>query len=162
MATVKAIPEGCEGAIPHLVVKGAAKALEFYAKAFGAEEVFRMPSPDGRVMHAEFRIGSSLFYMADDFPEFCGGAASNPQALKGTPVTLHRFVTDVDKAVERAVKAGATVKMPVQDMFWGDRYGMVEDPFGHRWSLATHTKDMTPEEIGRAMAEAFSQGPPPG
>jgi PhnB protein len=112
----------------------------------------RLPSPDGRIMHAALRIGSSHLFLADDFPEMCGGQSRHPRALKGTPTTIHRYVNDVD----------ATVKMPAQDMFWGDRYGVVEDPFGHQWSFATHIKDLTPEEIGRAAAQAFAQSPPPG
>jgi len=159
-AKVNPIPEGCEGIIPHLIVKGGTQAIEFYKKAFGAEEVMRIPSPDGRVMHAELRIGSSLVYLADDFPEMCGGKSRNPKSLGGTPGTVHRYVTDCDSVVKRAVEAGATVSMPVQDMFWGDRYGVVEDPFGHSWSFATHKRDLTPEQISKAMAEAFSQAPP--
>jgi uncharacterized glyoxalase superfamily protein PhnB len=157
MADVKPIPEGCEGMIPHLIVKGAEQALEFYSKAFGAEEVMRVPSPDGRIMHAEMRFGSALLYLADDFPEMCGGQEKNPKSLGGTASTFHRYVTDVDAAVKRAEEAGATVKMPPADMFWGDRYGVVEDPFGHQWSFATHIKDPTPEEMAKAMAEAFSE-----
>ncbi|MEQ9616728.1 MAG: VOC family protein [Phycisphaerales bacterium] len=150
------IPEGCDRVIPHLVVKGAAEALEFYAKAFGAEELCRMPAPDGRVMHAEFKIGNSIFYICDDFPEFCGGKPRNPQALGNSPCNLHMYVKDTDAAVKKAVDAGATVTMPPQDMFWGDRYAVTQDPFGHIWSFATHTKDMTPEEIAEAGAAAFA------
>jgi PhnB protein len=160
MAKAKPIPDGCEGVIPHLVVKGGGDAIDFYKKAFGAEEVFRLPSPDGRIMHAELRVGDSLLYVADDFPEMCGGQSRNPRSLKGTPVTVHRYVNDVDKVLQRAKDAGASVKMPATDMFWGDRYGVVEDPFGHQWSFATHTQDLTPEQIGQAAAKAFSQGPP--
>ena len=160
MAGVKPIPEGCEGNIPHLVVQGGSKAIDFYKKAFGAEEVMRMPSPDGRLMHGEVRIGSSLVYVCDDFPEFCGGKSRAAKALGGSPVTVHRYVTDVDAAIKRAADAGATVTMPPQDMFWGDRYGTVEDPFGHSWSFATHKKDLTPEQIAKAQQEAFQQGPP--
>ena len=160
MPKVNPIPEGAEGAIPHLVVKGAGQAIDFYKKAFGAEEVFRMPSPDGRIMHAEFRVGSSLFYLCDDFPEMCGGKSRNPKSLGGTPTTVHRYVTDCDAALKRAVDAGAKVTMPATDMFWGDRYGVVEDPFGHSWSFATHKQDLTPQQIEKAMAQAFSQGPP--
>ena len=120
MPKVNPIPEGAEGAIPHLVVKGAGQAIDFYKKAFGAEEAFRLPSPDGRIMHAEFRVGSSLFYLCDDFPEMCGGKSRNPKSLGGTPTTVHRYVTDCDAALKRAVDAGATVTMPATDMFWGD------------------------------------------
>ena len=159
MSKVNPIPEGCEGIIPHLVINGAGKAVDFYKKAFGAEEVMRIPAPDGRVMHAEVRIGSSLVYLCDDFPEFCGGKARTPQALGGSPTTVHRYVNDVDKVIERAASAGAQVKMPPTDMFWGDRYGIVEDPFGHQWSFATHKQDLTPEQIAKAQAAAFAQGP---
>jgi uncharacterized glyoxalase superfamily protein PhnB len=160
MAKVKPIPEGCEGIIPHLVVQGGAKALDFYKRAFGAEEVSRMPAPDGRILHAELRIGSSLLYLADDFPEQCGGQSRHPLALQGTPATIHRYVTDVDGVIRKAEEAGATVKMPATDMFWGDRYGVVVDPFGHQWSFATRLKDLTPEEMGKAASKAFAQGPP--
>ena len=150
------IPPGHEGPIPHLVCDPCAEAIEFYKKAFGAEEVRRAPAPDGRrIMHAEIKIGGRPVFLVDDFPEFCEGKASSPKALGGTPVTIHRFVDDCDAAIERAVKAGATVQMPPADMFWGDRYGVVIDPFGHSWSLATHVRDMTPEEIAKAMESAF-------
>jgi uncharacterized glyoxalase superfamily protein PhnB len=152
---VKAIPDGCEGYIPHLVINGCAAALEFYAKAFGAEEAMRMPSPDGRIMHAEMIIGGKFVYLADDFPEYCGGKARSATALGGSPVTIHRYVENVDAAIARATEAGAIALMPPTDMFWGDRYGMVVDPYGHCWSFATHTKDLTPEQIGAAAAEAF-------
>jgi PhnB protein len=122
---------------PHLVVKGAKKAAEFYAKAFGAEEVYRMPAEDGeRLMHAHLKVGEAEFFLCDDFPEYRGGQSSDPLALGGTSVTLHQNVPDADAAIARAAAAGATVKMPAQDMFWGDRYGQVVDPFGHLWSFA--------------------------
>ncbi|MCA8962875.1 MAG: VOC family protein [Planctomycetes bacterium] len=153
------IPPGCEGLIPHLVCDGAAEALEFYKKALGAEEVLRMPAPDGkRLMHAEMKLDGKPVFLADDFPEFCGGKSQNPRALGGTPLTVHRYVEDCDAAIDRAVEAGATVKMPATDMFWGDRYGAVVDPFGHSWSFATHQKDLTPEQMVEAMNSAFSQG----
>lgn len=153
------IPAGHEHLIPHLVFDSCSDAIEFYKKAFGAEEVSRVPAPDGkRMMHAEIRIGNSFLFMADDFPEYCGGNASSPTALKGTPVTIHRYVPDCDAAIRRAVDAGATLLMPAADMFWGDRYGAITDPFGHKWSLATHIKDLTPEEVQAGMEEAFAQG----
>jgi PhnB protein len=153
------IPPGCDGLIPHLVCDPCAEAIEFYKKAFGAEEVSRHPAPDGkRIMHAEIRIGGKPVYLNDDFPEYCEGKSHSPQALGGTPVTIHRFVADCDAAIERAQEAGATLKMPVQDMFWGDRYGVVTDPFGHVWSIATHIRDVTPEELAKAAQEAFAQG----
>jgi PhnB protein len=126
------------GVVPHLVVSGGAAAIDFYKKAFGAEEIMRMPAEDGkRLMHAEIRIGPSTIYLADDFPEFCGGKSRSPASLGGTPVTIHQYVRDCDAAIKRAADAGATVTMPAQDMFWGDRYGQVKDPFGHQWSFAT-------------------------
>ncbi len=160
MAKVNPIPEGCEGIIPHIIVKGAVDAMEFYKKAFGAEEVMRMPGPDGRLMHAEFRVGNALVYLCDDFPEMCGGQARNPKALGGSPFNIHRYVPDVDAVVQRAVAAGAVVKMPPTDMFWGDRFGVVEDPFGHQWAFATHKQDLSPEQMKKAMDEAFAEGPP--
>lgn len=152
------IPPGREGLIPHLVCSPCADAIEFYKKAFGAEELSRMPAPDGeRLMHAEISIGGRPVFLVDDFPEYCGGKSGTATALGGTPVTIHRYVEDCDAAINRAEQAGATVKMPAQDMFWGDRYGVVTDPFGHQWSLATHQKDLTPEEMYAGMQEAFSQ-----
>ena len=152
------IPAGHEGLIPHLVCDPCADAIEFYKRAFGAEEVQRVPAPDGRrIMHAAIRIGASVVFLVDDFPEFCGGKASSPEALTGTPVTIHHYVEDCDAAIKRAADAGATVLMPAQDMFWGDRYGVVTDPFGHKWSFATHVKDLTPAEVQVAMKEAFAE-----
>ncbi len=150
----KPIPEGCEGFIPHLVVAGCAKAMDFYRNAFGAEEICRMPAPDGRLMHAEMRIGSNIFYLADDFPEYCGGKSRSATSLGGSPTNIHQYVNNCDAAVDRATRAGATVTMPPADMFWGDRYAVVTDPFGHVWSFATHLKDMTPEEMEKAAAQA--------
>jgi uncharacterized glyoxalase superfamily protein PhnB len=155
----KPIPEGQEGLIPHLVCSPATEALEFYKKAFGAEETGRMPGPDGRIMHAQMRIDGRCVFLADDFPEYCGGKKHNPNALGGTPVTIHRYVKDCDAAMDRAVKAGATVVMPASDMFWGDRYGLVKDPFGHHWALATHVKDMTMDELIQAGKDAFANTP---
>jgi len=152
------IPPGCENLIPHLVCDSCSEAIEFYKRAFGAEEIQRSPAPDGRrIMHAALRIGSSVLFLVDDFPEFCGGNASSPKALKGTPVTIHHYVTDCDAAIKRAQDAGATVLMPPMDMFWGDRYGVVTDPYGHKWSFATHLNDVTPEQMQAAMKEAFAQ-----
>ncbi|MRX08331.1 VOC family protein [Pseudoduganella sp. FT25W] len=136
--------------IPHLVCEGAADAIEFYKKAFNAEEMMRMPGEDGRIMHAALKIGDSTLMLADAFPEYGG---KGPKALNGSPVTLHMYSPDVDAAFKQAVDAGATVRMPVADMFWGDRYGQVTDPFGHHWSIATHIKDMTPEEMMAAMKQ---------
>ena len=153
----KAIPSEHDGLIPHLVCERCADAIEFYKKAFAATEVTRTPSPDGkRIMHAEIRIGGKPLFLNDDFPEFCGGKSMNPKALGGTPVTVHRYVEDCDAAVRRAQEAGATVKMPPMDMFWGDRYAVVVDPFGHQWSIATHQRDLTPEQIAKGMKETFA------
>ncbi len=153
----KPIPAGREGLIPHLKCDGCASAIEFYKKAFGAEEVHRMPAPDGkRIMHAEIRIGGQAVFLADDFPEYCGGKALSPKALGGTPVTIHRYVENCDAAIERAAQAGATVMMPAQDMFWGDRYGVVTDPFGHTWSIATHLRDLSTKEMAEAAQAAFA------
>jgi PhnB protein len=157
--SVQPIPPGHENLIPHLVCNSCSEAIEFYKKAFGAEEVHRMPAPDGRrIMHAAIRIGKSYVFLVDDFPEFCGGVSSSPTALKGTPVTLHHYVENCDAAIKRAQDAGATVAMPAQDMFWGDRYGVVIDPFGHKWSFATHVKDVTPDAMRAAMKDAFAKG----
>jgi uncharacterized glyoxalase superfamily protein PhnB len=158
--TVQPIPPGHENLIPHLVCNRCSEAIEFYKKAFGAEEVGRVPAPDGkRIMHAAIRIGKSFVFLVDDFPEFCGGKSSTPTALQGTPVTIHHYVDNCDAAIKRAQDAGATVSMPPADMFWGDRYGVVTDPFGHQWSFATHIKDLTPEQMQTAMKGAFAQKP---
>ena len=149
--TTRHIPEGMHVLTPHIICAGAADAIGFYQRAFGAEELMRLAGPDGRLAHAAIRIGDSTLMLVDEMPEY---GAFGPKALKGSPVTLHLFVPDVDAAVARAVEAGARVVMPVADQFWGDRYGQVEDPFGHRWSIATHLRDLTPEQIRAAMATA--------
>ena len=152
------IPSGQENLIPHLVCDQCAEAIEFYKKAFGAQEVRRMMAPDGRrIMHASIRIGNSFVFLNDDFPEYCGGKSQSPKGLNGTPVSLHHYVENCDAAIKRAQDAGATVFMPAMDMFWGDRYGVVADPFGHKWSFATHIKNLTPEQMQAAMKEAFAQ-----
>ncbi|OJB43574.1 glyoxalase [Burkholderia ubonensis] len=147
--SVKPIPEGMRTLTPHLICAGAADAIEFYRQAFNAVERVRLPAPNGKLMHACLTIGDSTLMLVDEMPEH---GALGPKALKGTPVCLHLFVPDVDAAIAQAVAAGAKVTMPAADMFWGDRYGQVEDPFGHRWSLATHQRDLTPEQIRDAMA----------
>jgi uncharacterized glyoxalase superfamily protein PhnB len=144
----KAIPEGMHSVTPHLVCAGAADAIEFYKKAFGAVELTRMPGAQGKLMHASIRIGDSTVMLADEMPEW---GSLGPKALKGSPVTIHLYVDDADAFVARAVKAGAKVTMPVDDMFWGDRYGKLEDPFGHHWSIGTHVRDVSPEEMRQAM-----------
>ena len=150
-SAVKPVPDGYHTVTPHLVCAGASDAIAFYKKAFGAAELMRLPTPEGRVMHASIRIGDSIVMLNDEFPEM---GAVGPKALKGSPVTIHLFVDDVDTAFKRAVKAGATVKMPLQDMFWGDRYGLLEDPFGHNWSMATHKANLTHKEIQEAAKNA--------
>lgn len=153
MANVKRVPEGYHTLTPHLVVRDCAAALEFYAKALGAEELRRHAVPGGKILHAEMRIGDSKFFLNDEFPEM---GAKGPLALGGTPITLHIFVEDCDKLFNRALAAGATALMPLADQFWGDRYGIVTDPFGHNWSIASHVKDMTPAELEAASAEAMA------
>ena len=143
------IPQGMHSVTPHLVCAGAAQAIEFYKQAFGAIEKGRMPGPDGRLMHAAVKIGDSTVMLVDEMPQW---GALGPKSLKGSPVTIHLYVEDVDSFVARAVKAGAKVTMPLADQFWGDRYGKLEDPFGHHWSVATHQRDVTPEEMKKAMA----------
>ncbi|MFP5304376.1 MAG: VOC family protein [Gammaproteobacteria bacterium] len=149
MSKVKAIPEGMHSVTPHLVCAGAAEAIEFYKKAFGAVEMTRLPGPDGRrLMHAAVRIGNSVVMLCDEFPEMGG---LGPKALKGSPVTIHLYVEDADAVAAQAQAAGAKITMPVADMFWGDRYGQLEDPFGHRWSVGTHVRDVSPEEMEQAV-----------
>ncbi len=148
----KTTPEGHHSVTPYLAVKDAAKAIEFYKRAFGAQEVARMAGPGGHgIMHAEIRIGDSLLMLSDEFP---GAGCASPQSLGGTTCQLFFYVPDVDAAFKRAVAAGATSRMPVSDMFWGDRYGKLTDPFGHEWGLATHKEDVAPQEM-KKRAEAF-------
>lgn len=148
MPKVKPVPEGMHTVTPHLVCAGAADAIEFYKKAFGAVEEGRLPGPNGRLMHAMIRIGDSAVMLVDEMPEW---GALGPKALKGSPVTIHLYVEDVDAVVKRAVAAGAKITMPLEDMFWGDRYCKLEDPFGHRWSVATHIRDVSREEMRQAV-----------
>lgn len=147
---VQKIPEGMRSLTPHLVCRGAAQAIEFYKKAFNAEECARIPSPDGsgKLLHAMVRIGDSFLMLVDEFPEM----GSTGPGQNGSPVTIHHYVEDADATFERAKAAGATVRMPLEDMFWGDRYGIVIDPFGHSWSIATHIRDVSPEEMTAAVA----------
>jgi PhnB protein len=145
---VKSIPDGMHTVTPHLICAGASDAIDFYNQAFGAVELTRMPGQNGKLMHASIRIGDSTVMLTDEMPDF---GALGPNALKGSPVTIHLYVEDVDAVAARAVAAGAKIRMPVADMFWGDRYGQLEDPFGHRWSIATHVRDVTPEEMRQAM-----------
>lgn len=152
---VKPIPEGYHTVTPYLVVRDAGRAIDFYKRALGAKEVIRMPGPGGKIMHAEIQIGDSMVMLCDEFPESGG---QSPQVLKGTPVSLYLYVEDVDTVFNQALAAGATAQMPVQDMFWGDRYGKLVDPFGHVWSIATHKEDLTAEQVSQRAAAAFSQG----
>jgi uncharacterized glyoxalase superfamily protein PhnB len=154
MAKVKPVPEGMHSVTPHLICAGAADAIEFYKKAFGAVEEARLPGPGGRIMHAMIRIGDSAVMLVDEMPEWC---ALGPKALKGSPVTIHLYVENADATFERAVKAGAKVTMPLEDQFWGDRYGKLEDPFGHHWSVATHVRDVSMEEAQEAMKKMAVQ-----
>jgi PhnB protein len=149
-ATTKPIEDGMHTVTPHLVCAGAADAIAFYCRAFGAEEVMRLPGPAGTLAHAVVRIGDSMLMLMDEFPDW---DAVGPATLGGTPVTIHLAVADVDNAFERAVAAGAIARMAPADMFWGDRYGVVEDPFGHRWSMATHIRDVSPEDMAAAMQQ---------
>jgi len=149
------IPQGMHSVTPHLVCAGAAQAIEFYKKAFGAVEEMRLPGSDGKLMHAMIRIGDSAIMLADEMPEW---GSFGPKALKGSPVTIHLNVDDADAFAKRAAAAGAKITMPVADMFWGDRYGKLEDPFGHQWSVGTHVRDVSPEEMQRAMKEMEKKG----
>jgi uncharacterized glyoxalase superfamily protein PhnB len=149
------IPTGHHTVTPHLIIKGASEAIEFYKRAFGATELSRMPfpGPDGQVKlgHAELQIGDSRLMLSDEFPQ-----QGNVGPGATSPVTLHLYVTDADSAFARAVEAGAKVTMPLADMFWGDRYGRLADPFGHHWSIAEHLEDLTPEQMNERMAAAMA------
>lgn len=150
---VRAIPEGYEGITPYLIVHDGAAALDFYAKGLGAEELMRMPTPEGRIAHAEMKLGKAIFMLADEHPDFL---AFSPKTLKGTSLGLVVYVEDVDAVFHRAVAAGATVERPLADQFYGDRSGTVVDPFGHKWTFSTHTEDLSPEEIeARAKAAGY-------
>jgi len=151
MAKVKPIPEGYPQVTPYLCVDGASAAIEFYGKVFGATERMRMPEPDGRIGHAELLIGDSVVMLSDEFPEV---DVRGPKAIGGTPVTMSVYVEDVDGVFDRAMQAGARALRPVEDQFYGDRTGRFEDPFGHRWSVATHVEDVPPEEMAK-RAEAM-------
>jgi uncharacterized glyoxalase superfamily protein PhnB len=149
------IPAGQPTLTPHLVVKGATEAIEFYKHAFGAEELFRMPMPgqngQTKLGHADLKIGNSRIFLADEFPEHGSHAPSG-----SSPVSIHLYVTDADATFARAIEAGATVTMPLADMFWGDRFGKLVDPFGHHWSVAEHLEDLTPEQMEERKRAAFS------
>jgi PhnB protein len=147
----RAVPEKYHTVTPSIVVQGASEAIDFYKKAFGAEELGRADGPGGKIMHAEIKIGDSVIMLSDEFPEF--GGSLSPLGIKGSSVTLHLYVENADALFARATAAGARVKMPLMDAFWGDRYGKLSDPFGHEWSIATHQYEYTPEE----MKERFDQ-----
>ena len=155
---VKAVPDGFHTLTPHITVRDADKALEFYKNALGAEVLNVARMPDGKVIHAALRIGDSMLMLNDEFPEMGG---LSPLSTGGAGVTIHIYTENVDEAFNRAIAAGAKVAMPLMDQFWGDRYGMVSDPFGHKWSIATHTKDMSFEEMQRAQDDAMAKMPPP-
>lgn len=146
----KPIPDGSHTITMHLILSPAAEAIAFYEKAFGAEQLAKMPTPDGKIMHAMLKIGDSQLMLNDPM---MGG--KSPKELGGTNATVHLYVEDADKVYNRAIEAGATVLMPIEDAFWGDRYGMVVDPFGQQWAIATHQEDVTPEEMGARAAKLF-------
>jgi len=148
----KPIPDGFHSATPSLVVSDSKKAIEFYKKAFGAKEIYQFPGPNGKIMHAMIQIGDSIIMMSDEFPDM---GAKSPKSIGGTPITIHLYVANADEMFNQAVNAGAKVIMPIMDAFWGDRYGLVVDPDGHSWAIATHKKDMTPEEMRKAGEEFF-------
>jgi uncharacterized glyoxalase superfamily protein PhnB len=152
--SVQPIPKGYHTLTPYLTVRDAVRAIQFYKDAFGAEEIGVMKGPDGKVMHAEVRIGDSLVMLADESPQF---GALSPLSIGGSGMGLHVYVEEVDSAFDRAIKAGGTVEMPVTDMFWGDRYGKLTDPFGHKWSIATRKRNMTSEEIEEGQKEFMKQ-----
>jgi PhnB protein len=156
---INAIPAGLHTVTPHLVVRNAEKALDFYKRAFDAEIKGVHRTPDGKVMHAEIQIGNSMLFLADEFPG--SGNCKSPQSLGGNSITLSLYTEDVDQLFNRAVREGAKVNMPVTNMFWGDRYGQLQDPFGHTWSLGQHVEDVSPEEMerrGRKFYEEMMSG----
>jgi uncharacterized glyoxalase superfamily protein PhnB len=150
MAKVNPVPEGHHTAAPYLVVDDAGGAIAFYTKAFGAKELFRMPGPGGKLMHAEILIGDSPIMLCDENPE---NNAQSPKAFKGSPVSVFLYVPDVDDLFKKAVAAGATAVVPVTDMFWGDRFAQIVDPYGHTWQIATHVEDVSPAEMEQRMAK---------
>jgi PhnB protein len=153
---VKPVPDGYHTVTAYISIKGAAEAIAFYKKAFGAQELYRMPMPDGKVGHAEIQIGDSRIMLADEFPEMPDAVAMSPKSLGGTSFGFNVYLPDVDQAFQKAVDAGANIRRPVTDQFYGDRSGIVEDPFGHIWTLSTHIEDVTPEEMKKRM-EAMPQ-----
>ncbi len=155
MSQVKKIPDGYHSITPTLIVKNGAQAIDFYKKAFGAKERMCMMTPDGKALvHAELQIGDSVFMLSDEFPEM---KCLSPTSIGGSPVGIFLYVEDVDKTFNQAVTEGAKVLDPVKDQFWGDRHGGIEDPFGHRWSISTHIRDLSQEEMKKAGEEAFAK-----
>ena len=154
MATVKPIPDGYPQVTPYLCVDGANAAIHFYDQVFGATERMRMPEPDGKIGHAELQLGESVIMLSDEFPE---RGIRGPKTIGGTPVTMSVYVEDVDSVFARAVQAGATVLRPVEDQFYGDRTGQFEDPFGHRWSVATHVEDVSSQDMAQRAATRSQQ-----
>jgi PhnB protein len=153
MADVKPIPEGYPQVTPYLCVDGAAEAIQFYEKVLGAKERMHMPGPEGKIGHAELQLGESLIMLADEFPDM---GARSPKSVGGTPVMISVYVEDVDSVFDAALSAGATEVRPVENQFYGDRTGYFEDPFGHRWSVATHVEDVPPDEMEKRAAEAMA------
>ena len=151
---VKPVPDAYTTATTYLTVRGGAKAIDFYKQAFGAKELFRMPGPDGKIMHAEILIGNSHIMLAD---ESDSAETKSPQTLNGSTGGIFLYLEDVDSSFQQAVKAGAKQTMPLQNMYWGDRFGKLTDPFGHKWMLASHVEDISPEEIEERMAAAVSK-----
>jgi uncharacterized glyoxalase superfamily protein PhnB len=150
----KPIPEGFHSVTPSLVVRDAPRAIEFYKRAFGAQELVRMPGPDGKIMHAEIKIGDSIIFLGEENPQM---AIKSPQTLGGASGTLNIYVQNVDETFKQAVSAGGRETMPVADQFWGDRYGTLVDPFGYTWGIATHKEELTPAEMQQRMQDFFAQ-----
>ncbi|MBA4452425.1 MAG: VOC family protein [Nitrosopumilaceae archaeon] len=150
---VKPIPDGFHSVTPSIVVGDAKEAIEFYKKAFDAKEIYKFPTPDGKILHSMFQIGDSRIMMSDEFTSM---GIRSPTTVGGTSITLHLYVEDADKIFKQAIDAGAVVTMPIVDAFWGDRYGIVMDPYGHLWAIATHKIDMTPEGLRKAGEEYFA------
>jgi uncharacterized glyoxalase superfamily protein PhnB len=151
---VSPIPPGCHTVTPHLIVRNAAQAIDFYRRAFGAKEIHRVPGPGGKLMHAQIQIVDSPIFLAEEMPEW---GSRSPLSLGGSGTTIHLYVEDADAVFEQAVAAGAQVKMPLADQFWGDRFGKLSDPYGHDWSVATHIKDLSPAEMQKGQQEAMAQ-----
>jgi len=151
---VKPVPDGYHSVTPYLIIDGAAKAIEFYKNVFGATEILRLPGPDGKLGHAEIRIGDSVLMMADEMKDM---GYRSTKALGGNPVGIMLYVEDVGRTFEKAVASGATVEKPVQDQFYGDRSGTVLDPFGYKWTIATHVEDVSPEEMKRRIADLYGK-----